>query len=64
MSNMNPNLPTREFSMHKEMSQILISGQRPVYYFDFPRKLPFVLFNFSYMVIGLHTWLFDLHCLI
>lgn len=40
MSNMKPNLPTTEFSMHKEMFQVLISGQRLVYYFDFPRELP------------------------
>lgn len=39
MSNMNPNLLAREFSMHKVMSQILISGQRFVCYFDFRREL-------------------------
>lgn len=39
MSNLNPNLPTTEFSMHKKMFQIFISGQRLTYYFDFPKEL-------------------------
>lgn len=54
ISDINPNFPTRECFMHKEVSQILISGQRPEYYSDFPRELSLCYWIF-------HIWLDDLH---
>lgn len=50
MTTMNPSSPTREFSMHKEMFQIFISGHKTAYYFYFPRELPLMSLNFSHMV--------------
>lgn len=54
MSNMNPNFPTREFSMHKEMSQSLFQA----------KDLGIILtFSEDYLSCYwiFHIWLDDLH---